>query len=57
MAAVLEAVQLPECDVSDYIDADHSKMTATVVHRPTWGDTPYAVQKEPNRVIDYSAQN
>jgi small subunit ribosomal protein S4 len=34
MAAVLEAVQLPERDVPDYIEADHSKMTATFVRTP-----------------------
>ena len=31
MAAVLEAVQLAERDVPEYVDADHSKMTATFV--------------------------
>jgi small subunit ribosomal protein S4 len=43
MAAVLEAVQLPERDVPDYIEADHSKMTATFVRTPGLGDVPYPV--------------
>ena len=34
MAALLEAVQLAERDVPDYIEADHSKMTATFVRAP-----------------------
>ena len=34
MAALLEATQLAERDVPDYIDADHSKMTATFVRTP-----------------------
>ncbi len=55
--AVLEAVGLPERDVPEYIDADHSKMTATFVRTPTLGDVPYAVQMEPNLVIEYYAQN
>jgi small subunit ribosomal protein S4 len=35
--------QLPERDVPDYIDADHSKMTATFVRTPGLGDVPYPV--------------
>ncbi len=54
---VLEAVQLAERDVPDYIEADHSKMTATFVRTPGLADVPYAVQMEPNLVIEYYAQN
>ena len=57
MAAVLEAVGLPERDVPDYIEADHSKMRATFVRAPGLTDVPYAVQMEPNLVIEYYAQN
>lgn len=53
MGLVLEAVQLAERDVPDYIDANHSKMTATFVSRPNLGDVPYAVQMEPNLVIEF----
>ena len=52
-----EAVQLAERDVPDYIDADHSKMTATFTRTPGLGDVPYPVMMEPNLVIEYYAQN
>ncbi len=57
MAVVLEAVQLPERDVPDYIDADHSKMTATFVRTPALGDVPYAVMMEPNLVVEFYAKS
>ena len=57
MAVLLEAVQLAERDVPDYIDADHSKMTASFVRTPGLGDVPYPVMMEPNLVIEYYAQN
>ncbi|MGB7317420.1 MAG: 30S ribosomal protein S4 [Planktotalea sp.] len=57
MAAVLEATQLPERDVPDYMEVDHSKLTATFTRTPGLGDVPYAVQMEPNLVIEYYAQN
>ncbi|MEO1309313.1 MAG: 30S ribosomal protein S4, partial [Pseudomonadota bacterium] len=57
MAALLEATQLAERDVPDYIEADHNKMNATFVRTPGLGDVPYAVMMEPNLVIEYYAQN
>jgi small subunit ribosomal protein S4 len=39
--------------VPDYVDADHSKMTATFVRVPTLGDVPYPVQMEPNLVVEF----
>lgn len=57
IAVLIEATQLTERDVPDYIDADHSKMKATFVRTPGLGDVPYAVQMEPNLVIEYYAQN
>ncbi len=53
LAFVLEASQLAERDVPDYIDADHTKMTATYVRIPAFGDVPYPVQMEPNLVVEY----
>jgi small subunit ribosomal protein S4 len=53
LAIVLEAVQLPERDVPDYIDVDHSKMVAKYVRVPSLADVPYPVQMEPNLVIEY----
>ena len=57
LAIVLEAVQLAERDVPDYIETDHSKMTATFVRTPALGDVPYPVMMEPNLVVEYYAKN
>ena len=57
MELVAVAIQLPERDVPDYIEADHSKMTATFVRTPALGDVPYAVHMEPNLVVEYYAKN
>jgi len=57
LAVVLEATQLAERDVPDYIEADHHKMTATFVRRPGLSDVPFAVHMEPNLVIEFYAQN
>jgi small subunit ribosomal protein S4 len=57
MTALLEAVQLAERDVPEYVTVDHSKMTATFVRTPGLGDVPYPVIMEPNLVIEYYAQN
>ncbi len=53
LALVLEAVDLAERDVPDYIEADHNKMTATFVRRPAFADVPYAVIMEPNQVVEF----
>jgi small subunit ribosomal protein S4 len=57
LATVLEAVQLAERDVPDYVEADHSKMTATFVRTPSLGDVPYPVVMEPNLVVEFYAKN
>ena len=57
MTALLEAVQLSERDVPEYVKVDYSKMTATFVRTPVLGDVPYPVIMEPNLVIEYYAQN
>ena len=57
LAIVLEAVALTERDVPDYLEVDHNKMTATFVRTPALGDVPYAVQMEPNLVVEYYAKN
>ncbi|MCD7059977.1 30S ribosomal protein S4 [Pelagibacterium xiamenense] len=53
LAIVLEATQLAERDVPDYVDADHNKMTATYVRVPALSDVPYPVQMEPNLVVEF----
>lgn len=50
---VLEAVDSPEREVPDYIDVDLQKMSATFLRVPKLTDVPYAVQMEPNLVIEY----
>lgn len=57
MTTVLEAIQLSERDVPEYISSDHSKMVATFIRTPGLGDVPYPVMMEPNLVIEYYAQN
>ncbi len=57
MAAILEATQLPERDVPDYMDVDNSKLTAKFVRTPALGDVPYPVMMEPNLVVEFYAKN
>ena len=53
LALVLEATQLAERDVPDYVEADHSKMTAKLARIPAMTDVPYPVQMEPHLVVEY----
>jgi small subunit ribosomal protein S4 len=53
LEVVLVASQLAERDVPDYIEVDHSKMTARVTRIPTLSEVPYPVQMEPNLVIEF----
>jgi small subunit ribosomal protein S4 len=53
LVIVLESVQLAERDVPDYLDTDHTKMTTTLTRVPTLSDVPYAVQMEPNLVVEF----
>ena len=50
---LLEAIQSPERDVPDYIDADHSKLRASLNRIPVLTDVPYPVVMEPNLVIEF----
>ena len=50
---VVEAAVMTERDVPEYIDVDHTKMTATLVRTPKLEDIPYPCQMEPNLVIEY----
>ncbi len=53
LVIVLESVQLAERDVPDYIEVDHNKMVATFKSIPGLSDVPYAVQMEPNLVVEF----
>jgi small subunit ribosomal protein S4 len=50
---VVVATQLAERDVPDYIEVDHTKMTARMTRVPALGEVPYPVQMEPNLVIEF----
>jgi small subunit ribosomal protein S4 len=53
LTVLLEAVQLAERDVPDYVEVDHNKMTATFARVPALSDVPYPVQMEPNLVVEF----
>ncbi len=55
MALVLEALQLPERDIPDYVEVDPKKMTAQLIRVPEFSDVPYAATMEPNLVVEYYA--
>ncbi len=50
---VMEAIQSAERDVPDYIEVDHSKMTAKLARIPALSDVPYPVVMEPNLVVEF----
>jgi small subunit ribosomal protein S4 len=53
LAVVLEATALAERDVPDYIEVNHSKMTAKLTRVPQPSEVPYPVQMEPHLVVEY----
>jgi len=53
LALVLESVGLAERDVPDYVEVDHSKMTAKLTRIPVIGEIPYPVQMEPHLVVEF----
>ncbi|MBB5515981.1 small subunit ribosomal protein S4 [Rubricella aquisinus] len=57
MGLVLEAVQSSERDVPEYLEVDHSKLTAKFTRTPALSDVPYAAQMEPNLVVEFYAKN
>jgi small subunit ribosomal protein S4 len=53
MGLVLEAIELAERDVPEYVEVDHNKMTARYVRQPAFSDVPYPVMMEPNLVVEF----
>ena len=53
LATVLEASQLPERDVPDYLEVDHGKMTAKYARIPGLSDVPFPVQMEPHLIVEF----
>ena len=53
MALVLEALELAEREVPDYVDLDVKAMKATFTRVPSFDEVPYPVQMEPNLVVEF----
>jgi small subunit ribosomal protein S4 len=53
MPLVLEAIELAERDVPEYVTADHRNLKGSFVRAPKFADVPYPVQMEPNLVIEF----
>jgi small subunit ribosomal protein S4 len=53
MALVLEAAKSAERDVPDYIEANHSRMSAKFLRVPKLSDVPYAVRMQPSLVVEF----
>ena len=53
LTMVLEAIKSSERDLPDYLEVDHTKMTAKVLRIPALSDVPFPVQMEPNLVVEF----
>jgi small subunit ribosomal protein S4 len=53
LAIVLEAKALAERDVPDYVEVDHTKMTAKLSRVPAPGEVPYPVMMEPHLIVEF----
>ena len=53
LPVVMEATQLAERDVPEYVEADHKAMTAKFVRIPALADVPYPVQMEPQLCVEF----
>ena len=57
LAIVIEAAGSAERDLPEYLNVDHSKMSAEFVRTPALSDVPYPVLMEPNLVVEFYAKN
>lgn len=53
MALVINAADLPERDVPEYVEVDHKAGKATYLRQPKLEDVPYPVQMEPHLVVEF----
>ena len=53
LAVVMEAAQLAERDVPEYMQVDHKEMKGTYLRAPKLSDVPYPVQMEPSMVVEF----
>lgn len=51
--AIIQATQSPEREVPDYVDVDAKAMKVTFLRVPQLEDIPYAVQMEPNLIVEF----
>ena len=54
---VIEAIDLPERTVPDYLAVNYEDMSAEFIRTPSLTDVPYPVTMEPNLVVEYYAKN
>ena len=57
MGLVLEAMQLAEREVPDYVAVDEKKLSVSMTRVPLFEDIPYPVRMEPNLVIEFYSRN
>ncbi len=50
---VLDAISSGEREIPDYVDVDQKALKATFLRIPLLEDVPYAVQMEPNLVVEF----
>ena len=50
---MIEASQLGERDVPDFLEVDHGKFTAKFSRIPHLSDVPFAVQMEPHLIVEF----
>lgn len=50
---VLQCIQKPEREIPEYVDVDTKACKATYIRVPKLEDIPYAVQMEPNLVVEF----
>jgi small subunit ribosomal protein S4 len=55
MALVLEALSSGERDTPDYLEIDTRGMTSRLIRIPELAEVPFAVQMEPNLVVEFYA--
>ena len=56
IAAASETTTMPRSskrDVPDFLEVDHSKMTAKFTRIPHLSDVPFAVQMEPHLIVEF----
>ena len=53
LTIVLESIKSAERDTPDYLEVDHTKMTAKFLRTPALSDVPFPVQMEPNLVVEF----